>query len=191
MSLQAPKGCPIIVHDHSDIINRVNCVNAFSIKDVISLPYVLLSSPNLFLFSLFSLWYFNKNDSWSFSCMQVHSFVQNFLLLLGLKVHSCYSLKVSVLPNSYVEILTSKYDRIRSWGLFEVICSWGKSPHERHQHLNKRPHRAPKFLPPWGHSKKVPVMNQEEDPHQNVSMLTCCSQTSSLQHCERLISVVS
>ena len=81
MSLQAPEGCPITVRDHSDIISRVNCVNAFSIKDVISLPYVFCYyHPICFCFPYFLYDILTKNDSWSFSCMQGHSFVQNFFI---------------------------------------------------------------------------------------------------------------
>lgn len=76
MSLCAPKGCQISVHPlcmaTMIIRSKVNCVNAFSMKDIISLSYLLLISPNLFWFSLFCLWYLNTSNSWKFSCMQVH-----------------------------------------------------------------------------------------------------------------------
>ena len=42
----------------------------------------------------------------------------------------------------------------------------------------------------WGYKKKSAVCTQEEDPHQNSTMLAPWSWTSSLQNCEREISAI-
>ena len=70
------------------------------------------------------------------------------------------------------------------WWCQEVeLPGWYQCPYRR------EPRKLP--VPPFkgGHSKKMPSVNQEESPHQTLGLLKPWSWLSSLQNCEKQMSV--